>query len=190
MINIAIFASGSGSNAENIVNYFKNNEQISVKTIISNNADAYVLQRAKNLGVEARVFSKEEFSNCENILAHLALRKIKYIILAGFILKIPEMLIKEYPNQIINIHPSLLPRFGGKGMYGNNVHKAVIEAGETESGITIHIVNEEYDKGRIIFQAKTDINPKIDNYEDVAEKVHHLEYTYFPQIIEQIICDN
>lgn len=187
MINIAIFASGSGSNTENIIKYFKNHNEICVKTIISNNPNAYVLERAKKLGIQQRIFTKKELNSCNKLLEYLEINQIKYIILAGFLLKIPSELIKEYNKCIINIHPSLLPKYGGKGMYGDNVHKAVVAAKEIESGISIHFVNEEYDEGAIIFQAKTSINPFSDSHEDVSEKIHQLEHKYFPKIIEQTI---
>lgn len=186
MTKIAIFASGSGSNAENIVKYFANNENVSIKLIVSNREDAYVHQRAKSLEIASVTFSKSDFYHTDRVLQRLLQEEIDFIVLAGFLLKIPENLLQTYPNKIINIHPALLPKFGGKGMYGDNVHKAVIEAGEKESGITIHYVNENYDEGAIIFQAKCAVDA-TDNYEDVAKKVHALEYTYFPEIIDKLL---
>lgn len=185
MTNIAIFASGSGTNAENIVNYFKNHSRICVKLIASNNAHAFVMERAKKLGVESLVFTKTELEN-GTLLRLLNEKKIDVIVLAGFLLKMPKEFISAFPNKIVNIHPSLLPKFGGKGMYGNRVHEAVIAAGEKESGITIHYVNEEYDKGDIIFQATC---PVLDNDtpDSLAKKVHELEYLYFPNIIEKYL---
>ncbi len=186
MKKIAIFASGSGSNAENIYNYFKNNKQVEVALIVSNRQDAYVLKRAENLNIESVVFSKNDFETTGKVLDFLRNENIDFIVLAGFLLKVPANIINAYPNGIINIHPALLPKYGGKGMYGDNVHKAVREAGETESGITIHYVNENYDEGNIIFQAKCPVS-KEDTYEDIAKKVHILEYTHFPEVIESVI---
>lgn len=186
MINIAIFASGSGSNAENIIRYFEGNDNICVKLIVSNKADAYVHVRADKLGVKSVTFSRVDFESNEKVLDFLKEKSIDFIVLAGFLLKIPQNLIDAYPNKIINIHPALLPKYGGKGMYGDHVHKAVAEAAEKESGITIHYVNENYDEGGIIFQAVCKIEP-ADTYEDVAGKVHELEYMHFPVVIEQVI---
>lgn len=186
MTRIVIFASGSGSNAENIVNYFKDNEDIEIALIISNKKEAYVHERAKKLGVESLTFPKSDFETSQKVLQYLTDKKIDFIVLAGFLLKVPDYLIKAYPNRIVNIHPALLPKYGGKGMYGDNVHKAVVEAGDKESGITIHYVNENYDEGTIIFQATCPVSTE-DTYEDVAKKVHILEYTHFPVVIEEII---
>lgn len=186
MTKIAIFASGSGSNAENIIKYFANNEGVNIKLIVSNKEDAYVHQRAKNLGIESVTYSASDFYHTDKVLECLLQKEIDFIVLAGFLLKIPENLLRAYPNKIINIHPALLPKFGGKGMYGDNVHKAVVESGETESGITIHYVNENYDEGTIIFQAKCPVSA-TDSYKDVAKKVHALEYIYFPVIIDKLL---
>jgi len=186
MIKIAIFASGSGSNAENITNYFNKNNTVEISLILTNNSDAFVLERAKKLGIKSQVFNKQAFSKTDDILNVLIKNNINLIVLAGFLLKIPENLTKAFPDKIINIHPALLPKFGGKGMYGDNVHKAVIEAQETESGITIHYVNENYDEGKIIFQAKCPVLP-TDTHEDVANKIHALEYEHFPRVIESVI---
>lgn len=186
MTNIAIFASGSGSNAENIINYFESNDSIAVSTIISNKSDAFVHKRAEKHKIESITFQKSDFSESENVLNYLKSKNIDFIVLAGFLLKIPKNIIENYPNKIINIHPALLPRYGGKGMYGDHVHKAVVDAKEKESGITIHYVDENYDQGNIIFQAKCNIKP-TDTYQDVANKVHELEYSFFPTIIEKII---
>lgn len=186
MINLAIFASGSGSNAENIAKYFSNNTNISVKLIVSNKVDAYVHERAKQLGIESITFSKTDFTNTNLVLDYLLSKDIDFIVLAGFLLKIPKNLIETFPQKIINIHPALLPKFGGKGMYGDNVHKAVEEAKEKESGITIHYINENYDEGNIIFQAKCNIIPS-DTYKEIGDKVHSLEYQHFPIIIDSIV---
>ncbi|MEN9918805.1 MAG: hypothetical protein RL662_1241 [Bacteroidota bacterium] len=187
MINIAIFASGSGTNAENIISYFKSKESdIQIKAIISNRSDAYVLLRAERANIESAIFSKQDFVDTPFVLDFLKEKQINFIVLAGFLLKVPENIIKEYPHNIINIHPALLPKHGGKGMYGDRVHRAVIESQDKESGITIHHVNENYDEGSIIFQATCPITPD-DTYTDVANKVHALEYKYYPQIIEEVI---
>lgn len=186
MLNIAIFASGSGSNAENIANYFKNSDIVDIKLIISNKKEAYVLERSNKLGVKSAVFTKTDFETTNDVLNLLLDQNIDLIILAGFLLKVPDNLLQAFPHKIINIHPALLPKFGGKGMYGDNVHKAVVEARESESGITIHYINENYDEGDIIFQAKCAISPN-DSFEDVAHKVHTLEYEHFPRVIEGVI---
>lgn len=186
MIKIAIFASGSGSNAENIANYFAESNTVSIPLIISNKKDAYVHERAKKLGIQSVTFSKNEFETSDNVLDCLKENKIDFIVLAGFLLKVPDNILEAYPGKIVNIHPALLPKFGGKGMYGDNVHKAVVEAGEAESGITIHYVNENYDEGAIIFQAKCPVL-KSDTYEDVSKKVHTLEYTHFPVVISSVL---
>ncbi len=186
MIKLAIFASGSGSNAENIVEYFKGDNSVAISLIISNKEDAYVHQRAKKLNIESATFSKNDFYTTDKVLEFLQQKNIDFIILAGFLLKVPTNLLAAYPDKIINIHPALLPKYGGKGMYGDNVHKAVVAAGETESGITIHYVNENYDEGAIIFQAKCPVLAN-DTYEDVANKVHALEYKHFPEVIEKLL---
>lgn len=188
MVNIAIFASGSGSNAENISNYFKDKDGVSIRLIISNKADAFVHKRAEVLGIKSLTFSKDSFENSDLVLDCLKENKINFIVLAGFLLKVPQNLIDAYPQRIINIHPALLPKFGGKGMYGDNVHKAVVAAREPESGITIHYINENYDEGAIIFQARCDVLPD-DTYQDVAEKVHQLEYLHFPPVINSVIAE-
>ena len=184
MKNIALFASGSGSNVENIIHYFWNDTNLNFPFIISNRKDAFVHERAKKLQVPSFFYKKESFENGE-VLAFLLENKIDFIVLAGFLLKVPDNIIHAYPNRIINIHPALLPKFGGKGMYGSHVHEAVVANEETESGITIHYVNENYDEGQIIFQAKCEVLP-TDTPEDVAAKVHELEYRYFPEIIKKI----
>jgi phosphoribosylglycinamide formyltransferase-1 len=183
MIRIAIFASGNGSNVENITKYFQNHATVEISLVLTNNPNAYVIERAKNLGIKSLVFSKTEFLENDKILHYLKENDIKLIVLAGFLLKIPENIIKVFPDKIINIHPALLPKYGGKGMYGDKVHRAVVKNKETESGITIHYVNEYYDEGEIIFQAKCAVLPN-DSYEDVAAKIHKLEYEHFPKVIE------
>ncbi len=188
-MNIAIFASGSGTNAENIINYFEDNQSIIVKLIVSNNINALVLKKADNQNITKFSFSKEDLLSNNILINKLISENIDFIVLAGFLLKIPENLINQFPDKIINIHPALLPAYGGKGMYGDNVHKAVIENNESHSGISIHIVNKNYDEGRIIFQAKC-IVEKSDDHKSLASKIHELEYEYFPKIIEKIITKN
>ncbi len=183
--NIAIFTSGSGSNAENIINYFKNNQETQFPIIISNKSEAYIHQRAKKLNIKSITLDKSILKNGQELLKQLREYDIDVIILAGYLLKIPSEVVEAFPNKIVNIHPALLPKYGGKGMYGDNVHKAVKEMNEKETGITIHYVNENYDKGNIIFQAKCKILP-TDSYQEIAQKVHQLEYQYFPKIIEKI----
>lgn len=185
MTKFAIFASGSGSNAENIINYFVKNENISIELIISNKSDAFVHERAKNLGIPSETQSYSFLCNGKEISEYLKAKEIDYIILAGYLLMIPKELVKNFPNRIINIHPALLPKYGGKGMYGNNVHKAVLEAKEKESGITIHYVNENYDEGQIIFQAKCNVDEN-DTIESLAKKIHALEHEYFPKVLERV----
>jgi phosphoribosylglycinamide formyltransferase-1 len=186
MNKIAIFASGSGTNAENIINFFKENKKIEISLIFSNNKNAYVIQRAINHNIKYHIFSRPDFYNSDNILKILKEKEINFIVLAGFLWLIPDNLINEYHNKIINIHPALLPKYGGKGMYGMKVHEEVVKNKESESGITIHYVNTEYDKGDIIFQAKCPVLPN-DKPEDVANKVHELEYAHFPNTIENLL---
>jgi len=185
-IRIAILASGSGSNAENIFNYFSQREDIQISLIISNKAEAYVLQRAERLGVPSFFMSKSELSDTDSVLSVFRKYSIDFVVLAGYLLRIPDGLIKTYPNRIINIHPALLPKFGGKGMYGEKVHRTVVESGERESGITIHYVNENYDEGSIVFQAKCPVLEE-DTPDEVAKRVHELEYKHYPSVIDQII---
>ncbi|MBD0823220.1 phosphoribosylglycinamide formyltransferase [Aestuariibaculum marinum] len=186
MKRIVIFASGSGSNAENLVEYFNNNDVASVVQILTNNPQAKVLDRAKRLKVSALSFNKVALTETNDVLNLLNATKPDLIVLAGFLWKFPEAIINEYPNKVINVHPALLPKFGGKGMYGMNVHKAVVDNKETETGITIHYVNENYDEGAIIFQAKCDVTP-TDTAEDVAAKIHKLEMEHFPKVVEDLL---
>lgn len=183
---IAILASGSGSNAENIANYFNGSGYAEVSLIIANNPEAYVIERAKRLGIECAVVTKAQFMEADSIIAMLQERCIDFVVLAGFLLLVPSKLIQAYPGRIVNIHPALLPKHGGKGMYGDRVHKAVVESGDTESGITIHLIDEQYDKGTTFFQAKCPVLP-TDTPDDVAAKVHALEYEHFPHVIEEIL---
>lgn len=186
MKNIAIFASGSGTNAKNIAEYFKTVKKIHVSLILSNRPDAFVLDRAKKLGIPSLVFTRKDFYESDSILDALRENEIDFIVLAGFLWFIPDNLLKAFPRRIINIHPALLPKYGGKGMYGEKVHQAVIRSGDKQTGITIHYVNDHYDEGEIIFQDLLDILPE-DTAESIAQKVHSLEYKHFPRVIEEVI---
>ncbi len=186
MKKIAIFASGSGSNAENIANYFKDNKDVEISLILANNPQAYVIERAKKLNIPCEVVTKAEFMEADGIIEIMHRYEIDFIVLAGFLLLVPQKLIEAYPSRIVNIHPALLPKHGGKGMYGDRVHKAVVESGDTESGITIHLIDADYDKGTTFFQAKCPVLP-TDTPDDVATKVHALEYEHFPHVIEEIL---
>lgn len=183
MVNLVIFASGSGTNAENIIQYFKKHPTIRVKGVFTNNPDAGVIERCKKLKVPVTVFTKKELES-PGFLSNL--KDVDFIILAGFLLKIPEYLVQHFHCRILNIHPALLPKFGGKGMYGRHVHNAVIEKKETHSGITIHLVNEEYDQGDILFQKSIQLD-KNETVESLENKIHQLEYKYYPRIIEEFI---
>lgn len=183
---IAIFASGSGSNAQKILEYFKDHDSAEVSIILSNNPDAYVLQRADNFEIPTHLFDKNEFYRSDSIVNLLTDLQIDLIVLAGFLWLIPVNLIQAFPDRIINIHPALLPSYGGKGMYGNHVHQAVLEAKEPESGITIHYVNDKFDEGRIIYQAKYKIEPE-DTIELLQFKGQQLEHLHYPKVIENII---
>jgi len=185
MKKIAIFASGEGTNAQQIIDYFKNSEKARVVLVISNNTNANVLNRAKASKIETHLLNKKEFYEDETTVSFLKKKKIDLIVLAGFLWMIPENLVKSFPDKIINIHPALLPKFGGKGMYGMNVHKAVIESKEKQSGISIHFVNEHYDEGKIIAQHTCEVKEN-DTPESLAAKIHKLEYEYFPKTIEQL----
>ncbi|WP_047444683.1 phosphoribosylglycinamide formyltransferase [Alistipes sp. ZOR0009] len=187
MKRIAVFASGSGSNTENIVKFFRNNDLARVTIILSNKKDAYVLERAQQLGVPSISFNREDFYNSNKIVRTLEEQGIDMVVLAGFLWLVPQSLIDKYDGRIVNIHPALLPKYGGKGMFGMNVHNAVVAEKETETGITIHYVNGRYDEGNVIFQAKVSVNPS-DTPEMVADKVHHLEYEHFPKIVEKLIA--
>ncbi|WP_424003462.1 phosphoribosylglycinamide formyltransferase [Maribacter sp. IgM3_T14_3] len=183
---IILFASGSGSNVENIANYFKLRNDVTICCVLTNKSDAKVIERCNRLEINALFFNRQAFSKSDFILNMLQSLKPDLIVLAGFLWKIPEVITNAFPKQIINIHPALLPKYGGKGMYGMNVHNAVKEQQETETGITIHYVNAQYDEGAIIKQAKAPIASN-DTAEDIASKVHQLEYEYFPKIIDEIL---
>jgi len=186
MKRIAIFASGSGTNAQNIIEYFKRNPDVEVSMVLSNNDEAGVLARAKQFGVPTHVFDRSTFYNTTEITELLREYKTDLIVLAGFLWLVPKDLLDNFPGCIINIHPALLPGYGGKGMYGMKVHEAVIHSGDKESGITIHFVNEKYDEGAIIFQAKCRIDAG-DTPDLLAVKVHQLEYKHFPVVIEKLL---
>lgn len=184
--NIAIFASGEGTNAQNIIDHFKSFDNIHIAIVISNKPQANVLNRAKAMGVPTLIIDKNVFYESDAVVQQLKNLNINLIVLAGFLWMIPESLVKAFPNKIINIHPALLPKYGGKGMYGMNVHKAVIEAKEKESGISIHFVNEKYDEGEIIEQHKCSLTEN-DTAETLAKKIHQLEFDFFPKAIEKIL---
>ncbi|MBI9036320.1 MAG: phosphoribosylglycinamide formyltransferase [Bacteroidales bacterium] len=188
MKKVAILASGSGSNAQNIAEYFSDSQKVKVELILSNNSDAYVLERAKQLEIRSGVFNRNTFYHQEVVVDLMHELDIDLVVLAGFLWLIPENLIKAFPNRIINIHPALLPKYGGKGMYGDRVHQAVIESGDQVSGITIHYVNEKYDEGQIIFQGECPVD-KADTPDSLARKIHALEYKYFPRVIEDVLDD-
>lgn len=188
-IHLAIFASGNGTNAESIIKHFAGHPVISVKVVLSNKTDAKVLERAAQYGIPTVTFPKEELYHTDKIESLLEKLEVEWIILAGFLLKVPKKMLLLFPDRIINIHPALLPKYGGKGMYGMHIHRAVVAAGETETGITIHFVNENYDEGAIIFQEKVLLD-KSDTPEDVAKKIQLLEHIYFPKVIEKTILKN
>jgi phosphoribosylglycinamide formyltransferase-1 len=183
---IAIFASGSGTNAQRIIEYFSGNPEITVSLILSNKPDAYVLERAGKLKVPSVVFDRHTFNETDDITNLLKKEGIDFIVLAGFLWLVPLNLIRTYPGKIINIHPALLPEYGGKGMYGERVHEAVLQNGDKESGISIHYVNEKYDEGSIIFQAKCEVLPE-DTPDSLAHRVHQLEYKHYPEVIEKLV---
>ncbi len=183
---VAIFVSGTGTNCENIIRYFAGSEVVNIALVVSNKADAPALEKARRLGVPTEVVSKSQLSDSSFMLSLLRERDIHFIVLAGFLLMIPDYLIAAYPRRIINLHPSLLPKFGGKGMYGHRVHEAVKAAGETETGMTVHYVTGECDGGEIIAQYKTAISPE-DTPEDIAAKENLLEMRYYPLVIKQVL---
>lgn len=185
-MNIAIFVSGSGSNCENIIQYFQNNKQANIALVVSNRSDAYALVRAQRLNVPTKVLPKADFNNQEMVMKLMADYRIDFIVLAGFLLMIPDWLISAYQHRMINLHPALLPKFGGIGMYGHYVHEAVRKANETETGMTVHWVNPVCDGGEIIAQFRTPITPD-DTPDDIAAKEHVLEMKHFPQVIEAIL---
>jgi phosphoribosylglycinamide formyltransferase-1 len=189
MKRIAIFASGSGTNAKNIIKYFQGNKSAEVVLVLSNNPDAFVLNRASDLNVKTIIFDKDQLNDPDWGFENLSNLELDLIVLAGFLWKFPTHLLNMFQNKVLNIHPALLPKYGGKGMYGTNVHKAVVANRETESGITIHYVNEHYDEGAIIFQAKCSVL-QTDTFEDVAAKIHQLESNHFPEVIQNTLIKN
>lgn len=184
-IRLAVFVSGGGTNLENIINYFSADEQVEVSMVVSNKADAYALQRAKNHDIPNAVISRKQFAEDETTVM-AAVKDCDFIILAGFLVKVPDYLIDAYPKRIINIHPALLPKYGGKGMYGHHIHEAVKAAGEKETGITIHFVNNELDAGEHIAQFKVTLSDE-DTADTIAAKIHELEQAHFPKVIESVI---
>ena len=189
MVNIAIFVSGSGTNCENLIRHFENSEEVKCALVVSNKADAYALVRAERLGVPTAIVPKAQLNNPEETLVLLQEYGIDFIVLAGFLPLIPAYLIDAFPQKIINLHPALLPKFGGKGMWGHHVHEAVKAAGETETGMTVHYVSPVCDGGEIIAQFRTALSP-TDTVDDIAEKEHQLEMQFFPQVVESVIHDS
>lgn len=187
-INIAIFASGTGTNADNIIRHFRDSKTIKIALIVCNNPNAGVLSIAKDHHIPLLLIERERFFKGEGYVSELRRLKIDFLVLAGFLWKIPSALINAYPEKIINIHPALLPAFGGKGMYGKNVHEAVLQSGNSESGITIHFVDEKYDNGKHIFQTTCPVYPN-DTVETLAERIHLLEHTFYPKVIEYILLN-
>jgi phosphoribosylglycinamide formyltransferase-1 len=186
MKRIVIFASGSGTNAENLIKFFHNREYASVIQVLTNNPHAKVLDRAKKLHVSALSFNKIAFTKTDDILNILEASQPDLIILAGFLWMFPKNILNAFPNKVINVHPALLPKYGGKGMYGMNVHNAVVANKESETGITIHYVNEHYDEGAIIFQSKCTVL-ETDSAQDVADKIHKLEMEHFPKVVDKLL---
>jgi phosphoribosylglycinamide formyltransferase-1 len=184
--NIAIFASGSGSNAEAIANYFANNELVKIAYFMTNDAEAGILKRGKRLNIPTLLFSKKNFVESDDIIRFLKSQEVDLVVLAGFLWLIPPAFIQAFPDSIVNVHPALLPKFGGKGMWGHHVHEAVVANKETESGITIHLVNESYDEGKILFQAKCPVL-STDSPEDVAANVLKLEHEHFPRVVDEVL---
>ena len=183
---LAIFASGSGSNAENICNYFASRSDVEIVLICTNKRDAFVVKRAEKLNIPVVFITKTELNNFDDLHKKLKTAKVDFIVLAGFLLKLPAIMIRKYPNHILNIHPSLLPKYGGKEMYGNNVHSAVLKNKETESGISIHFVNQNYDEGKLILQKKCSVS-KNETVNTLADKIRKLEHKYFPVAIERVL---
>jgi len=188
MIRLAIFASGEGTNAQSFIDHFKGRKEIGISLVVSNNFAAKVIQRAMNAGISHLIIDKQTFYKSDEIVTVLK-QKADFIVLAGFMWMVPENLIKAFPNKIINIHPALLPKYGGKGMYGMHVHEAVIADKERKSGITIHYVNEKYDEGKIIFQKECNIHPS-DSPASLAERIHELEHRYYPGAVEKLLLEN
>ena len=185
-IRLAILGSGNGTNAQQITEYFASRSDVEIACIIYNVRDAYIAQRARNLGVEARYFGRADFYESGAVLDYLRQKGVDWVILAGFLWLVPQPILDAFPQKVINIHPALLPKYGGKGMYGHHVHEAVVAAGEHESGITIHIVDNHYDRGTILFQARCAVTPD-DTPDTLAAKIHLLEKEHFPRVIDETI---
>ncbi|MBP5630982.1 MAG: phosphoribosylglycinamide formyltransferase [Bacteroidaceae bacterium] len=185
-VNIAIFVSGSGSNCENLIRYFERSEVVKCALVVSNKPEAYALVRAERLGMPTAVITKAQLNDPDEMLPLLQGYDIEFIVLAGFLPLVPDFLIEAFPRKIINLHPALLPKFGGKGMWGHHVHEAVKAAGETETGMTVHYVTPVCDGGEIIAQFRTPLSPE-DSVDDIAEKEHQLEMEHFPKVVEQVI---
>lgn len=185
-VRLAIFASGSGSNAENIIRFLSLDKRVEVGLVISNKSEAQVHQRARQLGVPSVTLTRETLTDGVKMIGILEEERIDFLVLAGYLVRIPAELVHAFPNRIVNIHPALLPKYGGKGMYGIHVHQAIVDAKDSESGITIHLVNENYDEGSVIFQARCAVLPN-DSANDVAAKVHELEYAYYPKVIFEVL---
>jgi phosphoribosylglycinamide formyltransferase-1 len=183
---LALFASGSGTNVENIIRFFRNSPHITTSLVVCNNPEAGVIDRARNYNIPVKIIDKQELNSAEFALYLKKEASIDFIVLAGFLWLIPPVLIREFPDRIVNIHPALLPKYGGKGMYGMNVHRRVLEEGEKKSGISIHYVNENYDEGNLIFQAFCPVEPG-DGPEDLAQRVHDLEYRHYPEQIKKLV---
>ncbi len=186
MKSIAIFASGSGTNTESLIRFFRTNPFGRVNLVLSNKSDAYVIERAQSFGIETVVFDREQFYHTGEVLSILKSRQIEFVILAGFLWLVPDILLENFEQRVVNIHPALLPKFGGKGKYGRLVHEAVIASGDRESGITIHYVNQKYDEGNIIFQATCKVAGD-DTPDSLAKKIHALEYEHFPKVVEGLL---
>lgn len=185
-LNIAVFASGTGTNAENIFRYFQGHDFIEVKLLLCNKPDALVIEKAKRFNIPVHIINRSEWGQPQSLLSLLQQQEIGLIVLAGFLWLIPAELVSHYPKRIINIHPALLPKYGGKGMYGAKVHEAVKAAAEMQTGISIHYVDSNYDEGELIFQTVCPIDPQTETAEQIAQKVHKLEYRYFPVVIEEV----
>jgi len=189
MHRLAVFASGSGTNAENLILNFQNEPRIKVACVCTNRQDAFVIERAKKHHIPYLIFNRDDFYHHTTVIDYLEHKQTGWIILSGFLWLIPHSLIDKYPGRIINIHPALLPKYGGKGMYGHHVHQAVIDSGETHSGITIHYIDHEYDRGEIIFQARCPVLPG-DTAETLASRIHDLEYKHFPEVIRETVLNS
>lgn len=187
--NMAIFASGSGSNCENVIRYFESSDRVAVTLVVSNKPDAYVLERARKLGVPTAVVSKAELNDANVMLPLLRSHGVDFVVLAGFLPLVPDFLIEAFPRRMVNLHPALLPKYGGKGMWGHHVHEAVKAAGETETGMTVHYVSSVCDGGEIIAQYRVPLAP-TDTADDIAEKEHELEMKYFPKVIEKLMLED